>query len=318
MAAAHKDESDGGEGGADPAFGATIATLQAQLREVTEAKDEAVAAAAAAAQMSGGEGGHSGGVPVSDAQKQVKELEETLAEKQSQNEQLLKKVRQLPNACRSLQEQAGNSSGGATAAPAPPAGAAGDAAAGFISEEEAQKLRAQLEQTQDENQKLMARLRAAAQRFRELKSEGLPPPSPTSANDDASDNADDVRVADAERRVSAAEERTVELTRRCEEAEAEHERAVRSLKEAAERVTELEAAAAAASAAAAADQAGLSSQEELRAENANLEEKVTRLADELQSSRQAKEEVSTLLEAKNADLEKVVRVVDLLRANARV
>ncbi|CAM9116029.1 unnamed protein product, partial [Ectocarpus sp. 12 AP-2014] len=101
------------------------------------------------------------------------------------------------------------------------------------------------------------------------------------------------QLVDAERRVTAADERAAELARRCEEAEAEHRRASESLKEAVERLAALDATAAAGG--------GERTEETVAA----LEAKVAGLTGELKASRAEKEEVSTQLKAKTADFEKM-------------
>ncbi|CAN0089287.1 unnamed protein product, partial [Ectocarpus sp. 8 AP-2014] len=88
-------------------------------------------------------------------EEQEKAHQEALAEKQSQNEQLVQKVRQLLTTCRSLKEQVAAAAGGGGAA-------AGAAAAAQAGEEEGGGLQAQLDLKQAENDKLMARLRELA------------------------------------------------------------------------------------------------------------------------------------------------------------
>lgn len=333
-------DGDGAKAGADPAFGATIAALQTQLREVTEAKNEAVqraeAAAAAAEQQDKGDdatGGADFGATIAALQTQLREVtqekdeavqraeaaaaaaedgvgtaakenqlleaqekahQEALAEKQSQNEQLVQKVRQLLTTCRSLKEQVAVAGGGGAAT-------AAGAQAGE-EEEEGGGLQAQLDLKQAENDKLMTRLRELAQRYRALQQEQQRPAGgeegggaggAATATVVPSDVAD--QLEDAERRVAAADERAADLAGRCEEAEAEHQRVSESLKEAVERLAALDAAAAAAG-------GGERAEETVAA----LEARVAGLVGELKTSREEKEEVSTQLEAKTTDFEKMV------------
>lgn len=297
---------DKGGAGDDPAFGATIAALQTQLREVTQEKDEAVKRASVAGggnEIGGGSAtGNEAAAAVAAAREQLEAQEkahqEALAEKQFQNEQLVQKVRQLLTTCRSLKEQM------AAAEASPPAVAV---AAG------AEDLHAQLDAKQSENDKLLSRLRELAQRYRTLQQEqqdkaggegGGAAETPAVPADVAE------RLADAERQVASADEKAAELARRCEKAEAEHQRATGSLKEAVERLAVLESAADVAAtsnaASASAQQEGLALQEKLRAESAALEERVAGLVKELQASREEKLETSAQLEAKAASFEKMV------------
>ncbi|CAM9803708.1 unnamed protein product, partial [Hapterophycus canaliculatus] len=277
------------EGGADPAFGATIAALQDQLREVTRERDEAVERAAAAvaaphrdrdgAPAFGEENGGAAAAATAAAREQLEAQEmlhqKALAEKQSQNEQLVQKVRQLFNTCRSLKEQV------AEAAQRPPVDGGG-AAAG------AEGLQAQLDLKQSENDNLMARLRELAQRYRSLQQE-----QETKESGDRGGSSEPAataelaeRLAAAERQVAAGDERAAELTRRCEEAEAEHRRATGSLNEAVERLAALESGAATAAAAEGVAAAG---------------EERSALEEELRASEEEKQEALTQLEAKTVE-----------------
>lgn len=294
-AATSVDSNGGTEGGADPAFGATIAALQTQLREITQAKDEAEQRAAAAVA----------------AEERLEGLEKThqevLGEKQSQNDQLVVKVRQLMGACRSLKEQVAAAAAGTAAA----AAAEGKGGGG----EEVEQLKSQLGQREAENEKLVARLRELAQRYRALQTQSQegeggqspPPPPPAAPEASGAPSAGDTseRLADAELRASAVGEQAAELTRRCEEAKGEHQRAAELLRDALGRLAELEAAGAAAGAAAVADQErALLEQQE--ANEAGFEKRLGALSRELEASREEKEEVSNQLETKNADLENMV------------
>lgn len=300
-------EEDAGD---DPAFGTTIAALQSQLREITQEKDEAVKRAAAAGSVAGGGGeptGEEAAAAVAAAREQLEAQEkahqEALAQKQSQNEQLVQKVRQLLTTCRSLKEQVDGAS--------PPGAAAAAAAAGT------DDLRAQLDAKQSENDKLLSRLRELAQRYRALQQKEQQATAAGEKEGGAAAAASapavvppDVaeRLADAEHRATEADDKAAELTRRCEEAEEGHQRATGSLKEAVERLAALESAADAGAASAASHAEALVLQEEkLRAESAALEERVAGLAQELQASREEKEEASALLEAKTADCDKMVK-----------
>lgn len=299
----------GADGGADPAFGATIAALQDQLREVTREKDEAVRRAAAAAAAGGVVHQGGDGVAASDEssaaaavaareqlEAQEKVHQEALAEKQSQNEQLVQKVRQLLNTCRSLKEQV------AEAAQRPPVDGGGSTAAEGGSD--AEGLQAQLALKQSENDKLMARLRELAQRYRGLQQEQQEGGGVGGGGETA---AFAERLAEAERRVAAGDERAAELSRCCEEAEAEHQRVTGSLKEAVERLAVLESGAGAAEgAAAAADEGRSALEEQLRGESAALEGRVAGLEGELRVSEEEKREALTRLEAKTADFDKIV------------
>lgn len=303
------------DGDTDSAFGATIAALQSQLREVTKEKEDAeerATAAAAAVTTSTGarddDNGHDkeGGAAAQEEGEEaatalrwrLEEMEKThegaLAEKQAQNEDLVKKVRKLLATCRSLQEQQQQQQ-------AEKAGD-GEKSATAVEEEATQELRTQLEQKQEDNDKLMSRLRELAQRYQSLQqssSEASSAATTATTNDDAAG-----RLEDTEKKLEAANTMAAELTQRCQEAEAAHERVEGSLAEALERLKDLESGAAVATAAAA---AGNDSQEKLHAENASLEKRVGELTGGLEASRQGGKEVSEQLEAKSADLEKMVR-----------
>lgn len=322
-----KGVSSDGEGAEDDAdFGATIAALQAQLREVTQEKDEAVktaaaATAAAAVQKGNGEGaaggiamGEEGAAAVAAAKEQLEAQDrahqEALAEKQSQNEQLVQKVRQLLATCRSLKEQVAETA----PAPAQPYGDNSTATA----TNDTQDLQAQLDIKQSENEKLLARLRELAQRYRALQQQQQQEQQDKEAGEGGAASTTPMipadiaeRLAAAERQVAHTDKNSAELTRRCEEAEMKHQRATESLKEALERLAALEAttnaSAAASAAAATADQEKFFLQEEkLRAKSMALEERVAGLVAELQTSREEKEEFSTQLEAKTVGFEKMV------------
>ncbi|CAM9324615.1 unnamed protein product, partial [Scytosiphon promiscuus] len=112
------------------------------------------------------------------------------------------------------------------------------------------------------------------------------------------------RLADAQRQVAAGDERAAELTHRCEEAEAEHQRVTGSLKEAVERLAALESGAA--------DEGKSEVEEKLRGESAVLEGRVASLVGELQASEEEKREALTKLGAKTADFDKMIgRTKDL-------
>lgn len=331
-------EGGAGEGGTDPsAFGATIAALQTQLREVTQDKEEAQERARVAAEAlessgrsdgagvgggGGGGRGDGGATPAVAQEQHVQALETSLGEKQAQNEQLVAKVRQLFTRCRSLQEEKATAAA-ASAAAAVEMGESKPTVDAAAFDERIQGLQEKLQSTQRESEKVVSRLQEVESRYRALQSrvgEGEdgalaaspPPPPPSLAVDGDATAAFDAaaaataaeRLADAERRVEAADERAAELARRCEEAEAGQDRAAGSLKEALQQLAGVESSPAAA--ASVAEQGGSLSQEQLRTNNASLEERVRVLVEELRGSREEKEEVSTQLVAKSVERDNLV------------
>lgn len=240
-------------------------------------------------------------------QAREKEYEEALALKEAQKAELVQKVKQLVARLRLVQEKQQQQD---AAAAVEGAQTASDCGVTVSANEDVEELKAQLSRSQEDNDKLVSRLKELARRYRALQAHGqdlgatasVPPPTAT----------DNGRLADAEWELVAANERVAELSRRCQEAEAAHESATVSLNDALSRLAQLQSSAdsatddAAAVATAAGDDAERK-EKELRAENRQHEEKIHVLLEDLRASREEKEEVSGQLAAKSADVEKLVR-----------
>lgn len=351
---ATESETEGGggdgNGSADPAFGATIAALQTQLREVTQAKEEAEQRVAAVVGRGGGgdDGDTAPPTPAPElsaaSDERVKELEkgyeESLAAKQSENEVLIQKLRELATRYRSLQEDQQQQQQAAGAGPGAGVGVSNtavdvseaslqetstpsEAASVVGGSDDMDDLRAQLQRSKQKNATMVAKLKEFAQRNLALEAQGedgsspkTPAPAASDAEvggDNAASDADGSveRLTDADSALAAADDRVAELVRRCQQAEAAHKSATLSLNDALARVAELESLAASTTdvspnMAAAAQEGSLQETTGLREENAGLREKVNGLEEELRGSLDEKQEVSAQLGAKTADFEKMV------------
>ena len=147
------------------------------------------------------------------------------------------------------------------------------------------ELKTQLEKKQAENESIASRLNELAQRYRALQQED-------EARKAEYNSAAAEQVAVMERQLAASDEKTVDLARRCEVAEAGHERIEGSLKIALSRVVDLDSSATSATASVAA-----------------VEKELRAAREELREAKDERDETSTKLEAKSAEFQNNVRRV---------
>ncbi|CAM9885928.1 unnamed protein product, partial [Ascophyllum nodosum] len=141
------------------------------------------------------------------------------------------------------------------------------------------ELKTQLEKKQAENESIASRLNELAQRYRALQQED-------EARKAEYNSAAAEQVAVMERQLAASDEKTVDLARRCEVAEAGHERIEGSLKIALSRVVDLDSSATSATASVAA-----------------VEKELRAAREELREAKDERDETSTKLEAKSAEFQ---------------
>ncbi|CAM9414010.1 unnamed protein product, partial [Sphacelaria rigidula] len=323
------DNSGGGgdAGGADPAFGATIAALQEKLREVSQARDDAEKRAV----VVGGSGGGGGGRGKSsshgeDWDTRERGYKEALEEKEAQHAKLLQKFKQMVTHLRNLQEEkaqleqrqqqqeAGAQVRGAQSVAVDDDSGASSGAS--TTAEETEELRKQLAKSRTDNDKLSSNLSELLQKYRGLLAQGQGAAVENASRHDeeadsaASSSSDSGhRLADAVRELAEAKETEAALHSRCVEAEAALESTTTSLNDALMRLADLEAlpssADGGASAATAREEAGRH-QEELRAENQGLKERIQDLAKELEISRETERKATSKLVAENAKTEELM------------
>ncbi|CAM9955888.1 unnamed protein product, partial [Ascophyllum nodosum] len=144
------------------------------------------------------------------------------------------------------------------------------------------ELKTQLEKKQAENESIASRLNELAQRYRALQQED-------EARKAEYNSAAVERVADMERQLAASDGKAVDLARRCEVAEAGHERIEGSLKIALSRVVGLD-----------------SSTTSATASVAAVEKELRVAREELREAKDEKDETSTKLESKTADFQNIL------------
>ncbi|CAN0402890.1 unnamed protein product, partial [Ascophyllum nodosum] len=144
------------------------------------------------------------------------------------------------------------------------------------------ELKTQLGEKQAENESIASRLNELAQRYRALQQED-------EARKAEYNSAAAERVADMERQLAASDEKAVDLARRCEVAEAGHERIEGSLKIALSRVVDLDSLATSATASVAA-----------------VEKELRAAREELREAKDEKEEAFMKLEAKTAEFQNIL------------